>query len=215
MVEMLGVKWQEQPYIVGYEPKSSETFDIGFNYEVGSKWPYKALPMESWKKLEKRLVASGYSVSWQKGNKNLYEYMDWINSCRMLVTNDSLGLHLAFAFRKKVVALFGPTDPGEMFFYSGCKAIRAPIECAQMPCGAPFCASGKYCMETIDVETIEAAVAEIMTTEGRAPTYDAVPQGNSLPPTLAGRGRKGTRAGSGLSLCPSQQAAQRDVNRKA
>lgn len=212
MVEMLGVKWQEQPYIVGYEPMSKETFDIGFNYEVGSKWPYKALPMETWKKLEERLVASGYSVSWQKGNKNLYEYMDWINSCRLLVTNDSLGLHLAFAFRKKVVALFGPTDPGEMFFYSGCKAIRAPIECAQMPCGAPFCASGKYCMETIEVDTIEKAVAEIMTGEQPAP---ARAPGSGAPLVFAGRGRKQTRAGSPLTLCPSEKTTQEKTKQKA
>ena len=129
LIQMLGVSWKEQEYILGYKPKTQEYFDFGFNYEVGSKWPFKALSIDTWKELERRLIESGYSVSWQQGNKNLYEYMDWINSCKVLITNDSLGLHLAFAFHKKIVGLFGPTDPNEVYFYNGCKVIQSQVGC--------------------------------------------------------------------------------------
>ena len=40
---------------------------------------------------------------------DLHGYMDWINTCRVLITNDSLGLYLGIALGKKVIALFGPT----------------------------------------------------------------------------------------------------------
>lgn len=40
--------------------------------------------------------------------------MDWIGSCGTIVTNDSLGLHIALAFNKRVVALFGPTLASEV-----------------------------------------------------------------------------------------------------
>ena len=160
LIQMLGVSWKEQEYVVGYKPKTVETFDFGFNYEVGSKWPFKALPMETWKELERRLVESGYSVSWQQGNKNLFEYMDWINSCRVLITNDSLGLHMSFAFHKKVIGLFGPTDPNEVYFYSGCKVIRSQVACEFMPCGSPKCQSGLYCMTHIHADEIERAARE-------------------------------------------------------
>lgn len=167
LIEMLGVPWQQQEYILGYHPTSEETFDFGFNYEVGSKWPYKALPMESWPELEKRLVSKGYSVSWQKGNKNLVDYMDWINSCRVLITNDSLGLHLAFALHKKVIGLFGPTDPSEVYFYGNCKVIQSTVKCKILPCGSPKCQSKLYCMTHVDVDEIEQATWEAMSPKQR------------------------------------------------
>lgn len=165
LIEMLGLSWKEQPYILGYKPKDSKKFDIGFNYEVGSKWPNKALPMETWKKLEEHLVGKNYSISWQQGNKNLYEYMDWINSCGLIVTNDSLGLHIAFALKKKIVGIFGPTDPNEVFFYNGCRIIRSSSNCQYMPCGSPKCTNHTLCMEEIDDIEIECAIQEIISCE--------------------------------------------------
>lgn len=160
LIQMLGVPWKQQEYVLGYKSKTLETVDFGFNYEVGSKWPYKSLPMDTWKELEGRLNNRGYSVSWQQGNKNLYEYMDWINSCRVLITNDSLGLHLAFALGKKVVGMFGPTDPKEVYFYNGCRIIQSKARCEHMPCGMPKCQSGLYCMIHIGVDEIENAALE-------------------------------------------------------
>ena len=68
-------------------------YDIGFNHLVGNKWPLKGWPMESWKRLEK-LIGSRYSVSWQQGQDDMQEYFNWINSCRVLITNDSFGMHM-------------------------------------------------------------------------------------------------------------------------
>jgi len=162
LIQMLGVPWKQQQYVLGYQAKNETSVDFGFNYEVGSKWPFKSLPMDTWQELGKRLEGGGYSVSWQQGNKNLYEYIDWINSCRVLITNDSLGLHLAFALQKKVIGLFGPTDPKEVYFYSGCRIIQSPASCPNMPCGSPKCHSGQYCMTQIDVDEIEQAALELM-----------------------------------------------------
>ena len=161
LIEMLGVSWQEQPYLLGYQSKNDEVFDIGFNYEVGAKWPFKAFPKGKWEELEKRLLDQGYSISWQQGKKDLQEYMDWINSCRVLITNDSLGLHMAFALKKKVVGLFGPTDPNEVYFYGEHRVIKSRTECPYMPCGSPKCLSGLYCMNSIGIDEIEKAVSEL------------------------------------------------------
>lgn len=162
LIEMLGVPWREQTYSLGYIPKTVESFDIGFNHEVGSKWPFKALPMGHWKELEFSLLNLGYSVTWQKGQENLHDYMDWINSCRMIITNDSLGLHLGFLYNKKIIGLFGPTDPKEVFFYFGCKLIKSPTKCGAMPCFSPKCQSGLFCMNDILPSTIKEAVIEVM-----------------------------------------------------
>ena len=118
LIEMVGGKWEEQPYILGYKPKTQEIHDVGFNYKVGPKFPDKAWADDNWKNLESKLQDENLSVSWQEGLADLYEYIDWINTNKVLVTSDSLGLHIALALGKKVVAMFGPTSSKEVCFYS-------------------------------------------------------------------------------------------------
>ncbi len=162
LIEMLGVKWKGQGYILGYEPESKETYDIGFNFNVGMKWQTKAIQIEKWKELERRLLERGYSVSWQEGLKDLNDYIDWINSCRLLITQDSLGLHIALALKKKMIGLFGPTDAQEIYFHNFGKAIYSDQECHLMPCYNPTCLTGLNCMEYLNMDTIVEAVDSIL-----------------------------------------------------
>ena len=68
------------------------------------------------------------------------EYFDWINSCRVIVTNDSFGLHLAIALKKKIVAVYGSTSANETYLY-GLGSIFVPKDCAcpDVPCYLPQC----------------------------------------------------------------------------
>jgi heptosyltransferase-2 len=125
LIELLGLKWSNQNYSLGYKPKSKEIYDIGLNFEVGKKWPQKAMSIEKWKLLAKGLETQNFKISWQEGLNSLYEYMDWINSCKIIITQDSLGLHLALALNKKVIALFGPTSSDEVYFPDGNIVINA------------------------------------------------------------------------------------------
>jgi heptosyltransferase-2 len=154
LIQMMGAEWKAQEYIIGYKPQQGKIFDAGLNYIVGSKWPHKAMPVEKWKELEKKLVGNGYKVSWQQGVDDLYKYMDWINSCRIIVSNDSLGLHIAFALKKKVIGLFGPTDSKEIYFYGNSKVVRAHEKCRFMPCYKLECISGMKCMEKININDV-------------------------------------------------------------
>ena len=124
LIEMLGCKWRMQPYILGYEPKSEEFFDVGLNHKVGSKFPEKAWNIENWNTLKDQLEQLGYKVSWQEGLKDLYEYINWINSNKIIISTDSLGLHIALALNKKVISLFGPTSAKEVFFYNNSLYIQ-------------------------------------------------------------------------------------------
>lgn len=162
LIEMMGVEWKGQPYIIGYKPKTVETFDIGFNYEVGIKWPLKGMPMKKWKELEQRFTSNNFSVSWQEGKHNLFEYMDWINSCQLLISTDSLGLHIASVMGKKAVGLFGPTSTNEVYSYPGCHLIKSKIECPHLPCGAAKCQTGRFCMTEIDCDLVESTVMDLL-----------------------------------------------------
>lgn len=125
LIELLGLKWDNQNYSLGYIPKSKEIYDIGLNFEVGKKWPQKAMPKPKWDRLSKELEDENFTVSWQKGLNSIYDYIDWINSCKIIITQDSLGLHLALALNKKVIALFGPTTSEEICFHESSIVIQA------------------------------------------------------------------------------------------
>lgn len=154
LIEMIDITWKEQPYIIGYQPNKTEQYDIGFNTEVGSKWPVKAMTTELWFELERRLLEIGYKVSWQEGKANLKDYMDWIKSCKLLITNDSLGMHVGLAYCKKVIALFGPTNSNEVCFYDSAVVINSSQECPRMPCMSPKCTTGLECMKHINLSKI-------------------------------------------------------------
>ena len=161
LIEHLGIEWKGQKYSVGYKPKTEEIFDIGLNYQVGSKWPTKAMGKYKWELLYEKLTSMGYKVDWQRGLNSLNEYMDWINSCRILITHDSLGLHLAMAFEKKVIGLFGPTGFEEIYPYSNAKFLKSPSKCPMLPCYSPKCEYEKFCMDEFDIDEIIKRIKDI------------------------------------------------------
>jgi len=112
LYSVLGATWKGENYILGYKPRTEVQYDLGFNTHVGKLMPHKAWPTEYWKQLE-RLVKGRFTYCYQQHLNDLTGYMEWINSCRMLITNDSLGLYLGIAMGKKVLGLFGPTMPSE------------------------------------------------------------------------------------------------------
>ena len=162
LFEMVGAKWQGEGCILGYEPKSRVIYDIGFNYDVGKKWPNKAWPKDYWMELE-RLIGNKYTISWQQGLKDIEEYFEWINSCKVFVTNDSLGLHIANTLNKKIIALFGPTLASEIYIPNGITILpQTNYNC--IPCLSPKCIQSKSCMDYIKpkvvYDTIESVIKD-------------------------------------------------------
>lgn len=161
LASMIGKEWQKEEYILGYTPRTSEKFDIGFNWAVGDKWPNKAWPRKNWKRLE-ALLGKKYSTSWQRGLNNLYEYMDWVNSCRLIVTNDSLGMHLAIALKKKLVVLFGPTSSKEVCLYDRGMKLLPKTDYNCVPCLKSECFQKKNCMEFIRPEEVKDEIVNLL-----------------------------------------------------
>lgn len=161
LAEMIEKKWNHQEYILGYKPKNKATYDVGFNWATGKKWKNKNWPAEHWKELE-RLVEGRYSVSWQKGLDNLYDYMDWAYSCRLIVTNDSLGMHLAIAFKKKVIALFGPSSSKELYLYKRGKIILPKVNYNCIPCLKKECYRKIHCMYFIKTAEVKKKIDRLL-----------------------------------------------------
>lgn len=167
LFEMVGEKWNREDYVLGYKPKTIGNYDIGLNTLVGTKWPVKAWPKERWDELEKKLKDEGFTVTRQDSFNeeiltNLYSYMDWMNSCKLIVTCDSLGTHLSLALGKKTVGLFGPTPANEYYLYDRGTILLPEKKLPCMPCFKKNCEIGRNCMEDISVDRVYNEVIKLI-----------------------------------------------------
>lgn len=154
---ILGAKWKGESSILGYKPTSSITHDIGFNIHVGSKFPIKAWPQSNWERLEELLLGK-YTFSRQRHLNDLKGYINWISSCRLLITNDSLGLHLGVVLGKKVLALLGPTSASHLSCASNLKILTPALERECIPCYKSECSYNDICMDYIFPEAVFDAI---------------------------------------------------------
>lgn len=161
LYEMLGKKWRGQGCVMAYRPKTREKFDVGFNTNVGKRWPNKAWPKENWEKLEK-LIDNRFTISYQQSLRNIDGYIDWLNSCRLIITNDSLGLHLAIALNKKIIVMFGPTSEKEIFLFNGGIVVRPEKRLKCMPCFDTVCKYDRSCIYDISPEVIYTNIVELL-----------------------------------------------------
>ncbi|MFQ5480249.1 MAG: glycosyltransferase family 9 protein [Thermodesulfobacteriota bacterium] len=160
LFSMVDSRWQGEIPTLGYRPRSKVKYDIGFNHNVGKKWPLKAWPPQYWKELE-GLIGDKYTVTWQEGLESIEKYIEWINSLKVLVTNDSLGLHIAHALGKKIVALFGPTKETEIYIKDGVKLLpEGDFEC--LPCLSTKCIKERPCMFEITPERVYDNIKKLL-----------------------------------------------------
>lgn len=157
LYEMLGASYEGQNTILGYRPTSKEEFEVGLNHLVGVRYPLKRWPDARWQALHDALATSNHSVCWQQGESDIETYIEWVNSCRVIVTNDSLGLHIALALGKKVIALFGPTLASEIDNRSDIVKLL-PEKACECDFSAAKCMRSEPCISTVEVERVMAEI---------------------------------------------------------
>jgi heptosyltransferase-2 len=161
LYELMGKDWMGERYLLGYHPSGAEEFDIGFNMSVGKLAANKAWPLEYWRRLEE-LLFGRYSMSYEQRARDLRGTMEWLNSCRTIVTADTLGLYLALALGKKVVALFGPTSAACCHTYGRGIKLAPAVKLNCIPCCDTECRFAKSCVCTISPRQVADAV-EVLT----------------------------------------------------
>jgi len=91
---------------------------------------------------------------------SLREFSALINRCSLVITADTLGLHIAVALKRPVVALFGPTSHQEIELYSRGSKIISGLNCA--PCYKNKCGKAVTCMDKITLERIAGAAKNLI-----------------------------------------------------
>ncbi len=82
----------------------------------------------------------------------LREFFSLLNLCDILITSDTMALHVALALKKKVLALFGPTSYNEIEMYNLGEKIISPLEC--VVCYRRVCNKTPDCMQMISPKVI-------------------------------------------------------------
>lgn len=152
---------------------------IGFNTGAADRW-LKALPIEKtiklienlYKKYKAKILLFG-GPNEIKRNKEIFklvkspiidtgcgndliEFPALISVCNLVITTDSLGLHVALALKRKTVCLIGPTSPSEIDMYSlGEKVIAKSKDVCSYK-------TETDCMNKIDLKEVEEKINKLL-----------------------------------------------------
>jgi lipopolysaccharide heptosyltransferase II len=131
--------------------------------QPGARWLNKRWPIEHFLELAQRLAARGSDLNFAilggaeddalgrtlaqavpgrcldlTGKLSLPEMVEWIRLSELMVTNDTGPMHVAAALGKRVVALFGPTEPARTGPYEQIQhALQLDLPC--VPCMRSYC----------------------------------------------------------------------------
>jgi heptosyltransferase-2 len=113
--------WIEAPSSV---PAAQQDL-IGLETRAGMRWPAKRWP--KFEELERRLLANGWKTLRFEQMPTLEGHIRQVSRCAVVVTGDSLTMHLALALQKPTVAIFTCTSPHEIYDYGRLIKIVSPL----------------------------------------------------------------------------------------
>jgi len=151
---------------------------IGLNIGVGTKWPSKEWPNERWQELIKMLGNEKFNLLLLGGpeevnsvnqltkefdfvidtgcDNSLLEFAAIVNLCDLIITADTLALHIATALEKKIIALFGPTSANEIELFG--KGVKLSSDEGCSCYYRKYCTEEISCMKKIDAEKVVEAL---------------------------------------------------------
>lgn len=154
---------------------------VGLNTGAGGRWAYKVWTREHQQAFVRLCTDAGCSVLllggpeevvrhrellaanagravFDGGNHNSYgRFAGLVEQCRVIVTSDSLAVHVAAARKVPAVVLFGPTSAAEIELYGrGTKVVPPGLDC--LCCYLPRCDRVPHCQALIEPQVVWAAV---------------------------------------------------------
>jgi ADP-heptose:LPS heptosyltransferase len=79
-----------------------------------------------------------------------------VERCNVLVSGDTMAMHVAIAMDVPCVVLFGPTCEQEIDLYGRGEKVQSSLPCS--PCYARHCGRSPNCMDDVSVEQVLVAV---------------------------------------------------------
>jgi heptosyltransferase-2 len=155
---------------------------IGLNTGAGGRWPLKQWREDGYLDLIQRLSLNQQDVrflllggpSEEKRNERLKaksavrlfdpgcqnpvrHFAALLDRCDIVVSGDTLAMHLSLALKKRTVVLFGPTSAAEIELYGLGEKVVPDMTC--LSCYKTSCDFVPNCMDLISVDMVERAVS--------------------------------------------------------
>lgn len=155
---------------------------IGFNVGAGHRWQHKKWTVEGFCQLAEMIhaewnvpimilygpedepraheVMSSLPVSFIDGgaHASVHHFAAVLDLCDIVVTGDTLALHMALGLGKRTVCLVGPTSTTELELYDQGVILQGEIDC--LGCYLPRCDKDPHCMNLLSAERVMKAVRE-------------------------------------------------------
>jgi heptosyltransferase-2 len=122
-----------------------------FNAEIFRRMTLLVKPNESRK--YPFLVISGC-------DNTLEEFVGVVDLCDVVLSSDSLAMHLAIGLKKKTIVFFGPTCHQEIELYGRGEKIVTDFDCA--PCYLHTCDKSPTCMQALSGESVFKVVEKFL-----------------------------------------------------
>jgi heptosyltransferase II len=123
---MLGKTFEGQEYILkAPDGIAAVPGLVGIEPRVGDVWP-----MKQWNRfdaLHQELEHRSIHCKVFEQRSRLQQYIEDIQECEVVVSGDTLAMHIALALRKKVVAIFTCTSPQEIHDYGRLIKVVSPL----------------------------------------------------------------------------------------
>ena len=168
LFEMVGLDFHGEEYVFERPPHEPEPIQpeqtIGIEKRAGGRWPLK-----KWDKFDglvMTLKERGYKVVEFVQRESVLDYVEDINGCDVIVSGDTLCMHIAIGLKKKTVAIFGPTPADEIYGYGRMHKIVAPLDCIK--CLKRQCDLRPNCMQAIPLRWVYEKVLELAEEDQKA-----------------------------------------------
>ena len=158
---MIGKEFRGEEYVVNFNgkykrDKKKEGVLIGIEGRSDKRWPTKQ--WNKYDQLGEALRRDGLRVRFFQQKEKINEYINDLTECDLIITGDTLALHIALALGIKSVSIFTCTSPMEIYDYGRTVKIISPLLERAFYCREYI----KEAVEAISLDTIYKAVKNII-----------------------------------------------------
>lgn len=109
------------------------------------------------RELNQRIIRSVKGKVYDAGcNNEVRHFAAMIRNCSVVLSGDSLAMHVALAMGRRVVVLFGPTSNTEIELFGLGEKVIPNMDC--LACYKMTCDFRPNCMDSISVEMVKSAI---------------------------------------------------------
>ena len=121
----LGFSFGGETYLMPEPVETGLSGDVAIAPEAGAVWPMKQ--WAHYEELRQKLEAAGLKVNVLGKRPTLLEHLADVQAHRLLVSGDTLPMHLALGSGVRCVTLFNCTSPWEIYEYGLQRKIVSPL----------------------------------------------------------------------------------------